>query len=185
MLHVITTDLYAEVSQRSARDDGGAGVTTRQERCPLLCSLQVPTASCGVRARRSTHSSDPSSDISLRYIPPIKVAPLVEQLLGADAGTIKKMMTMAMVKGKAKAMVASALPPAKAALFSTGMAKLFVLELGPLLTALLLCGRIGGAYAGEVGTMQARRRRRRCRRRRRRRAPCARGLTQRSRSSTT
>ena len=112
------------------------------------------------------------------YIPPIKVAPLVEQLLGADAGTIKKMMTMAMVKGKAKAMVASALPPAKAALFSTGMAKLFVLELGPLLTALLLCGRIGGAYAGEVGTMQARRRR--CRRRRRRRAPAARADTERA-----
>jgi len=36
-----------------------------------------------------------------------------------------------------------------------GLTNLFVLEMGPLLTALLLCGRIGGSYAGKVGTMQA------------------------------
>jgi ABC-type transporter Mla maintaining outer membrane lipid asymmetry permease subunit MlaE len=35
------------------------------------------------------------------------------------------------------------------------MAKLFVLEIGPLATALLLSGRIGGSYAGEVATRQA------------------------------
>jgi len=35
------------------------------------------------------------------------------------------------------------------------MARLFVLEVGPLITALLLAGRIGGSYAGEVATMQA------------------------------
>ena len=40
-------------------------------------------------------------------------------------------------------------------LYCTGLAKLFVLELGPLLTALLLAGRIGGSFAGEVGTMEA------------------------------
>ena len=33
--------------------------------------------------------------------------------------------------------------------------KLFVLEIGPLLTALLLCGRIGGSYAGRVATLRA------------------------------
>lgn len=35
------------------------------------------------------------------------------------------------------------------------MAKLFVLEIGPLITALLLSGRIGGSFAGEVATMQS------------------------------
>jgi hypothetical protein len=46
-------------------------------------------------------------------------------------------------------------PDLKAALFAAGLAKLFVLELGPLLTALLLAGRIGGSYTGEVATMVA------------------------------
>ena len=35
------------------------------------------------------------------------------------------------------------------------MTHLMVLEVAPLLTALLLAGRIGGSYAGEVGMMQA------------------------------
>merc|ERR1719464_151259 len=52
-------------------------------------------------------------------------------------------------------MLAATLPGAKAKLYAIGMAKLFVLEIGPLLTALLSCGRIGGSYAGKVGTMQA------------------------------
>jgi ABC-type transporter Mla maintaining outer membrane lipid asymmetry permease subunit MlaE len=47
------------------------------------------------------------------------------------------------------------LPEVKAMLYCTGLTKLFVLELGPLLTALLLAGRIGGSFAGEVGTMVA------------------------------
>ena len=51
-------------------------------------------------------------------------------------------------------MLNDSVPKAKAALYGQGLAKLFVLEVGPLLTALLLCGRIGGAYAGEVATMQ-------------------------------
>ena len=46
-------------------------------------------------------------------------------------------------------------PELKASLFCAGMAHLVVLELSPLLTALLLAGRIGGSFAGEVGTMQA------------------------------
>lgn len=31
----------------------------------------------------------------------------------------------------------------------------FSRQVGPLLTALLLAGRIGGSYAGEIATMQA------------------------------
>eukprot|EP00040_Diaphanoeca_grandis_P025144 m.138934 g.138934 ORF g.138934 m.138934 type:complete len:508 (-) comp30025_c0_seq3:144-1667(-) len=59
------------------------------------------------------------------------------------------------LKMKISQVVEDRAPEMKAMLFCYGMAKLFVLELGPLLTALLLAGRIGGSYAGEVGTMQA------------------------------
>ena len=52
-------------------------------------------------------------------------------------------------------MLNTTIPPAKATLYAMGMAKLFVLEIGPLITALLLAGRIGGSYAGEVATMQS------------------------------
>ncbi len=47
------------------------------------------------------------------------------------------------------------LPELRRKIFVLGVAKGFVIELGPLLTALLLAGRIGGSYAGEVGMMQA------------------------------
>ena len=52
-------------------------------------------------------------------------------------------------------MLNTTIPPAKATLYAIGMAKLFVLEIGPLITSLLLSGRIGGSYSGEVATMQA------------------------------
>lgn len=84
-----------------------------------------------------------------------EVTPLVKALLGADAPPLQLGMTMMMVKGKARALVDGALPGARAALYAHGVAKLFTLELGPLLTGLLLAGRIGGSYAGEVGTMEA------------------------------
>ena len=44
---------------------------------------------------------------------------------------------------------------AKKKLYGMAMAYIFSVELGPLLTALLLAGRIGGSYAGEVGMMAA------------------------------
>lgn len=47
------------------------------------------------------------------------------------------------------------LPAIRENVYVMAMARGFVVELGPLLTALLLAGRIGGSYAGEVGTMQA------------------------------
>jgi len=62
---------------------------------------------------------------------------------------------MMMVKLKVRNMIDTTMPQAKATLYAIGMAKLFVLEIGPLLTALLLSGRIGGSYAGKVATMQA------------------------------
>eukprot|EP00729_Bicosta_minor_P005064 gene5064-26938_t len=60
-----------------------------------------------------------------------------------------------MLKAKVSAVIDERSPELKAMLYCTGLAKLFVLELGPLLTALLLAGRIGGSFAGEVGTMEA------------------------------
>mmetsp|Transcript_26780 Transcript_26780/g.83345 ORF Transcript_26780/g.83345 Transcript_26780/m.83345 type:complete len:363 (+) Transcript_26780:430-1518(+) len=84
-----------------------------------------------------------------------EVLPLVDGLLGKDAPPLQKMMTRLGVKAKAQAMVSTALPRAKRALYAVGLAKLFCIELGPLLAALLLSGRLGGSYAGEVATMEA------------------------------
>ena len=62
---------------------------------------------------------------------------------------------MMMINMKIRSMLNNVVPGAKATLYALGMAKLFILEIGPLVTALLLSGRIGGSYAGEVATMQA------------------------------
>ncbi|MGM0439767.1 MAG: ABC transporter permease [Chlamydiota bacterium] len=56
---------------------------------------------------------------------------------------------------EASKMSAAFIPSIKQHLFSYGIANLFVIEIGPLLTALLLAGRIGGSYAGKVATMEA------------------------------
>jgi ABC-type multidrug transport system ATPase subunit/ABC-type transporter Mla maintaining outer membrane lipid asymmetry permease subunit MlaE len=80
-----------------------------------------------------------------------EVRPLLKLLTGEDANP----MMMMMIKAKVKTMLNTAVPEAKATLYAMGMSKLFVLEIGPLLTALLLCGRIGGSYAGKVATMKA------------------------------
>ena len=72
----------------------------------------------------------------------------------ADAkGMLKSIAPV--IRAKAASVIERYAPAAKRSLFGTGMARLFVLEVGPLLTALLLAGRVGGAYAGEVATMQA------------------------------
>jgi ABC-type transporter Mla maintaining outer membrane lipid asymmetry permease subunit MlaE len=53
-------------------------------------------------------------------------------------------------------MLNATIPLAKAAIYVMGLTKLMVLEVGPLVTALLLCGRIGRSYAGKVfATMHA------------------------------
>lgn len=83
-----------------------------------------------------------------------EVMPLVDTLM-KDAAPLVRAMTKAAVKGKATSMVATAMPKAKRLVYARGLASLFLLELGPLLTALLLAGRIGGSYAGQVATMQA------------------------------
>jgi len=44
---------------------------------------------------------------------------------------------------------------AKQKLFALALGSIFAIELGPLLTALLLAGRIGGSYSGEVAMMAA------------------------------
>jgi ABC-type multidrug transport system ATPase subunit/ABC-type transporter Mla maintaining outer membrane lipid asymmetry permease subunit MlaE len=80
-----------------------------------------------------------------------EVKPLIKMLTGEEPSTFMMMG----VNFKVRSMLNTSLPPAKAAIYAIGMAKLFVLELGPLLTALLLCGRIGGAYAGAISTLQA------------------------------
>ena len=92
-------------------------------------------------------------DISTKVLDLVdkEVRPLIKLLTGEEANTIQMMG----IRFKVNSMLNRTVPPAKATLYAIGLAKLFVLEIGPLLTALLLCGRIGGSYAGKVGTMQA------------------------------
>ena len=80
-----------------------------------------------------------------------EIRPMIKMLTGQEANSLHLMG----VKMKVSSMLNQTVPPAKATLYAIGMAKLFVLEIGPLLTALLLSGRIGGSYAGKVATMQA------------------------------
>ena len=81
-----------------------------------------------------------------------EIKPLIQMFTGEE--TVNPMYTM-MINMKVRGMLNTTIPPAKATLYAMGMAKLFVLEIGPLITSLLLSGRIGGSYAGEVATMQA------------------------------
>ena len=81
-----------------------------------------------------------------------EVKPMLSMLTGEE--DINPMYMM-MITMKVRAMLQTTIPPAKATLYAMGMAKLFVLEIGPLITSLLLSGRIGGSYSGEVATMQA------------------------------
>ncbi len=80
-----------------------------------------------------------------------EIRPMIKMLTGQEATPLH----LIGVKMKVSSMLNTTVPPAKATLYAIGMAKLFVLEIGPLLSALLLCGRIGGSYAGKVATMEA------------------------------
>lgn len=81
-----------------------------------------------------------------------EVKPMLSMLTGEED---VNPMYMMMISMKVRSMLQTTIPPAKATLYAMGMAKLFVLEIGPLITSLLLSGRIGGSYSGEVATMQA------------------------------
>jgi ABC-type nitrate/sulfonate/bicarbonate transport system ATPase subunit/ABC-type transporter Mla maintaining outer membrane lipid asymmetry permease subunit MlaE len=80
-----------------------------------------------------------------------EIRPMLKMLTGEEANAFHVLG----VKMKVSSMLNATVPPAKATLYAMGMAKLFVLEIGPLLSALLLSGRIGGSYAGKVAMMQA------------------------------
>jgi len=80
-----------------------------------------------------------------------QIRPLIKLLTGEEATSFQLLG----IRFKVKSLLHQTVPPAKAQLFAIGMTKLMVLEIGPLLTALLLCGRIGGSYAGQVATLHA------------------------------
>jgi ABC-type lipoprotein export system ATPase subunit/ABC-type transporter Mla maintaining outer membrane lipid asymmetry permease subunit MlaE len=80
-----------------------------------------------------------------------EVRPLIQML----TGEVPNAFTMMGVRMKVRGMLNATIPTAKATLYALGMTRLLVLELGPLLTALLLCGRLGGSYAGRVATLLA------------------------------
>jgi ABC-type transporter Mla maintaining outer membrane lipid asymmetry permease subunit MlaE len=109
--------------------------------------------SCGLAISMLSADLLQRLDISSKVLDLVdtEVRPLIKVLTGEEASTFQMMG----IRFKVNSMLNQTVPPAKASLYAIGLAKLFVLEVGPLLTALLLCGRIGGSYAGKVGTMQA------------------------------
>ena len=82
-----------------------------------------------------------------------QILDVIDVEFGGDDNPMKSLVPM--MKSTVKRVVDDYAPDIKASLYSFGLARLFVLELGPLFTALLLAGRIGGSYTGEIATMTA------------------------------
>jgi ABC-type transporter Mla maintaining outer membrane lipid asymmetry permease subunit MlaE len=59
------------------------------------------------------------------------------------------------VKSEAQTINTQYMPIIHAKLYALVLGKTFLTQLGPMLTALLLVGRIGGSYTGEIAMMQA------------------------------
>ena len=117
---------------------------------PLICLAFV---ACGLAISMLSADLLHRLEISQQVLDLVdrEVRPLIKMLTGEDANTFQMMG----IRFKVNSMLNQTVPPAKAKLFAIGLCKLFVLEVGPLLTALLLCGRIGGSYAGRVATLES------------------------------
>ena len=79
-----------------------------------------------------------------------EIRPLITMITGESSVNPLYMLG---IKMKVNQMLQSTIPTAKMNIYTIGMIQLFVLEIGPLLTGLLLAGRIGGSYAGNIVTM--------------------------------
>ena len=79
-----------------------------------------------------------------------EVRPLITMITGE--ATVNPLYMLG-IKMKVNQMLQTTIPTAKMNIYTIGMIQLFVLEIGPLLTGLLLAGRIGGSYAGNIVTM--------------------------------
>lgn len=110
----------------------------------MACGLAISMVSADLLQRLDFHDQ-------ILDLVDTQVRPLIQLLTGQEATTFQMMG----IKFKVQSLLNQTIPQAKASIFAIGMTKLFVLEIGPLLTALLLCGRIGGSYAGKVGTLHA------------------------------
>lgn len=110
------------------------------------------------------------ADVLLKTDVADQILDVIDTEFAAASDDSENMLTMFLpvLKLKVTEVVDKYAPGVKEMLYGIGLARLFVLELGPLLTvsslfrlslrpwkALLLAGRIGGSYAGEIGTMQA------------------------------
>jgi ABC-type multidrug transport system ATPase subunit/ABC-type transporter Mla maintaining outer membrane lipid asymmetry permease subunit MlaE len=117
---------------------------------PLICLAFV---ACGLAISMLSADLLQRLEISNQVLDLVdkEVRPLIKMLTGEDANAFQMMG----IRFKVNSMLNQTVPPAKATLFAIGLCKLFVLEVGPLLTALLLCGRIGGSYAGRVATLES------------------------------
>jgi len=84
---------------------------------------------------------------------------LRKQIIDPNPSLIQKLLGIELFKdfvgNEFSKIVGEHLPAIRRRIFALGISRGFIIELGPLLTALLLAGRIGGSYAGEVSMMQA------------------------------
>jgi len=137
------------------------GITTMQRFLEKLCDyvfwslplILLTFSACGLAIAMLSSDILRRLDVTDQVMEIIdqEIKPLIKMVTGEENNPIALMM----VKMKVRSMLNKVIPEAKAKLYAIGMAKLFVLEIGPLLTTLLLCGRIGGSYAGKVATMQS------------------------------
>ena len=81
-----------------------------------------------------------------------EVTKQILDVLDKEAESWPQMMQLFLSTAKEKVQELSDkyVPMLKASLFASGLAHIITIEIAPLLTALLLAGRIGGTYAGEV-----------------------------------
>ena len=102
------------------------------------------------------------SMISADALQRLSIQEPIQQLIDTEVRPLITMITgesnvnplyMIGIKMKVRQLLQTTIPAAKTNIYAIGMIKLFVLEIGPLLTALLLAGRIGGSYSGNVVTM--------------------------------
>ncbi len=84
---------------------------------------------------------------------------LRKQMIDPDPSLFKKLMGVEIfqkfVGYEFDNLTSQHLPEIRRKMFALGISRGFIVELGPMLTALLLAGRIGGSYAGEISMMQA------------------------------
>lgn len=149
--------LQLQLERARPEDEGAAGRATDLSRLPFLARAgrrladylfySLPLIICAFGATGAAVSML-LADMLRRVDVVAIVSGFLQKYL---AGNPALPMILSLVDRIVKANEAEA----KKKLYALALGSVFTIELGPLLTALLLAGRIGGSYAGEVSMMAA------------------------------